>query len=72
MGGSAVDTPRPPPPPPLHPPLRVGVIEAARIIGVSRAQLYKIIKSGAISVVKEGRHTLLTIKELRSFVERDQ
>lgn len=52
-------------------PLRVGVREAARIIGVSRAQLYKHIKSGKIHTVKEGRHTLLTMKELRSFVERN-
>ena len=53
------------------PPLRVGVLEAARMIGVSRAQIYKHIKSGAIRTVKDGRTTLLTMKELRSFVERN-
>jgi excisionase family DNA binding protein len=55
----------------LPAPLRVGVLEAARLIGVSRAQLYKHMKSGSIRAVKEGRHTLFTMKELRAFVDRN-
>lgn len=49
-------------------PLRVGVPEAARILGVSRAQLYKHIKSGAIKAVKDGSRTLFTMTELRRYV----
>jgi excisionase family DNA binding protein len=53
-------------------PLRVGVLEAARIIGVSRRQLYNHIKSGTIRTQKDGRHTLLTMAELLAFVERNE
>lgn len=52
--------------------LRVGVAEAARIIGVSRSRLYKHIKEGAIKATKDGGRTLFTMKQLRSFVERSE
>lgn len=52
-------------------PLRVDVPEAARIIGVSRSRLYLHIKQGALRTVKDGGRTLLTMKELRAFVARN-
>jgi excisionase family DNA binding protein len=49
-------------------PLRVGVNEAARIIGVSRSRLYQHIKAGSIRSMKDGGRTLLSMAELRRFV----
>jgi hypothetical protein len=42
------------------------------MIGVSRGQLYRHIRSGALRPVKDGRRTLFTMKELRLFAERDE
>jgi excisionase family DNA binding protein len=48
--------------------LRVGVLEAARIIGVSRTRLYKHVKEGTIKVTKDGKRTLFSMRELQTFV----
>ena len=53
-------------------PLRVGVIEAARIIGVSRTRLYEHISEGNIHSIKDGKRTLFTMAELRAFVARSE
>jgi excisionase family DNA binding protein len=50
------------------PPLRVGVLEAARIIGVSRARLYKHVQAGELRPCKDGKRTLFTMTELQRFV----
>jgi len=50
--------------------LRVGVLEAARIIGVSRTRLYKHVRDGTIKITKDGGRTLFTMQELRAFVAR--
>jgi excisionase family DNA binding protein len=52
-------------------PLRVGIPEAARLLGVSRARLYEHMKAGAIRSVKDGARTLFTMAELRAFVARN-
>jgi excisionase family DNA binding protein len=51
-------------------PLRVGVEEAARIIGVSRSVIYKHMKAGTLRAVKDGSRTLFTMTELRAYVSR--
>jgi hypothetical protein len=51
-------------------PLRVGVLDAARIIGVSRARLYQHMKAGTIAFIKDGARTLFLVTELRAFVAR--
>lgn len=51
-------------------PLRVSTPEAARLIGISRANLYKKILAGQIAAQKDGRRTLITVEELRRYVER--
>jgi excisionase family DNA binding protein len=64
------------PPEPAEPnqwrsePLRVGVPEAARMLGVSRARLYDHIKRGSLKSVKDGSRTLFTMVELRAFAAR--
>jgi len=59
-------------PKPQIAPLRVDVIEAARIIGVSRRQLYRHVRAGKIDAVKDGSRTLFTMKELRAYIERSE
>lgn len=51
-------------------PLRVGVRDAARIIGVSRARLYQHMKAGSIEFIKDGTRTLFLVTALRVFVTR--
>ncbi|MCC6379950.1 MAG: helix-turn-helix domain-containing protein [Burkholderiales bacterium] len=51
-------------------PLRVSTPAAAQMIGISRATLYKKILRGEIQVQKDGRRTLVTVEELRRYVER--
>ena len=59
-------------PKPQIAPLRVDVIEAARIIGVSRRQLYRHVRAGKIDAVKDGRRTLFTRKAIDEFVSRTE
>ena len=49
------------------PPLRVGVPESARLLGISRSLLYLRIARGHISVVKDGQRTLIGMDELRRY-----
>lgn len=51
-------------------PLRVGILDAARVIGISRASLYKRILAGDIATQKDGKRTLVAVAELRRYVER--
>lgn len=51
-------------------PLRVDIVEAARILGVSRSRVYLRIKEGSLRAVKEGGRTLLAISELHAYVAR--
>ncbi len=44
--------------------LRFGMAEAAEILQMSRAQLYKRIKSGALRRQKDGTRTYITREEL--------
>lgn len=52
-------------------PLRVSIPDAAQILGVSRAHLYRHIKAGDIKTVKDGERTLFTMAELRAYVARN-
>lgn len=44
------------------------VIDAAKILGISRSTLYELISAGEIEIVKLGRRTLITRPTLESFV----
>ena len=52
-------------------PLRVGVVDAAKMLGIGRTRMYEHIKAGAIRTVKDGDRTLITVEELRGFVARE-
>jgi excisionase family DNA binding protein len=52
------------------PPLRLEIPEAAQALRISRALLYKRIRSGEIAAQRDGRRTFVTAAELRRYVER--
>ena len=53
----------------LLPALRFEVSEAARILRMSRAQLYNRINDGALKPQKDGARTYITRVELERYVE---
>ena len=50
------------------PALRFGVVEAARMLRMSRAQLYNRIQDGALKPQKDGSRTYFTRSELERYV----
>lgn len=44
--------------------------EAARVLGISRAHVYRLIRSGDLRARKLGRSTLITRAELSAFVAK--
>lgn len=50
------------------PQLRFEIIEAARILRISRATLYQRIRGGSIAVQKDGRRTFSTATEIHRYV----
>lgn len=50
------------------PQLRFEIIEAARILRMSRATLYERIKAGEIKAQKDGRRRYITAAELQRYV----
>ena len=52
-----------------HPPLAVPIDQAAVLINLSRANIYRLVKSGDIPKVKIGRRTLIRIKDLERVLE---
>jgi excisionase family DNA binding protein len=58
----------------VHPPvgelpqLRFEIIEAARILRMSRATLYERIRAGEIKAQKDGRRRYITAVELQRYV----
>ncbi len=55
---------------PMIEPLRVSVPEAGRILGLSRMTVWRLIAKGKIRPVRDGKRTLFTMTELRSYVAR--
>jgi excisionase family DNA binding protein len=54
------------------PQLRFEIIEAARILRISRATLYERIRGGSIVTQKDGRRTFITAAELHRYVTPSQ
>jgi len=50
------------------PQLRFNIVEAARILRLSRAALYDRVRDGLIKVQKDGRRTYITADELHRYV----
>lgn len=59
-------------PAPISPPLRHEIDEAARLLRISRALLYRRIRDGAIRAHKDGARTFISAAELARYVtDRD-
>ena len=52
----------------MMPALRFGVVEAARMLRMGRAQLYNRIHDGALKPQKDGARTYFTQSELERYV----
>jgi excisionase family DNA binding protein len=50
--------------------LTVRVPEAAQLLSVSRAALYRLLNSGEIEASKSGQKTLIHVASIRAFIER--
>ena len=50
------------------PQIRFDMMEAARILRISRATLYERIKTGEIRTQKDGRRSYVTVSELQRYV----
>jgi excisionase family DNA binding protein len=50
------------------PQIRFDILEAARILRISRATLYEHIKTGEIKTQKDGRRSYVTANELQRYV----
>lgn len=50
--------------------LTVRVPDAARLLSISRAALYRLIASGELEVAKNGQKTLVIVASIKAFVER--
>ena len=50
--------------------LTVRVPEAAQLLSMSRAALYRLLASGEIEASKSGQKTLIHVSSLKAFVER--
>lgn len=51
------------------PPMRFNINESTQILRMSRAQLYKRIASGDISIQKDGARTYVSLRELERYVD---
>ena len=49
--------------------LAYGVIEAASLLGLSRASLYKMMSAGELASFKAGKRRLIAAEALRSWLE---
>jgi excisionase family DNA binding protein len=50
------------------PQIRFDILEAARILRISRATLYERIKAGEIKTQKDGHRSYVTVTELQRYV----
>lgn len=54
----------------LNDALTVRVPVAARVLGIGKTKLYELISAREIDVIKVGRATLIVVRSLERFVER--
>jgi excisionase family DNA binding protein len=50
------------------PHLRFEIIEAARMLRMSRATLYQCIRAGHLAIQKDGRRSYITVTELHRYL----
>jgi excisionase family DNA binding protein len=52
--------------------LTVRVPEAAQLLSISRAAVYRLLSSGEIEASKSGQKTLVIVASIKAFVERNR
>lgn len=50
--------------------LTIRVPDAARMLGIGKTKLYELIAAREIDIIKDGRATLIVVRSLERFVER--
>ena len=48
--------------------LRFDIVEAARMLRMSRATLYQRIRAGHLAIQKDGRRSYITVRELHRYL----
>lgn len=51
------------------PPLAVSIVDAAAMMGVSRATFYRELSAGRISARKSGKRTLVLVEEIQRWLD---
>lgn len=57
---------------PLLDRLAVRVPDAAQILSISRAAVYRLLSAGEIEASKSGQKTLIIVESLKAFIERNR
>lgn len=52
--------------------LTVRVPDAARLLSISRAALYRLLADGELEVAKNGQKTLVIVASIKAFVDRSR
>jgi excisionase family DNA binding protein len=52
--------------------LTVRVPEAAQLLSISRAAVYRLLSSGEIEAAKSGQKTMVIVSSIKAFVERNR
>ena len=53
-----------------HPPLAVGVLDGAKMVGAGRSYLYELMGNGELPFVRLGKRRLLLITDLADLLQR--
>ena len=50
-------------------PVAIGISDAVAMVGISRAQIYRLVGAGKINMVKSGRRSLIPVSSLIGYVQ---
>lgn len=56
----------------IHMPLAVAPAEAAKMLSIGKTRLYLMIGNKEIPVIKIGRRTLIRVRDIEAFLDRQQ
>lgn len=50
-------------------PMTIGISGAVAMVGISRAQIYRLVAAGEINMVKSGRRSLIVVSTLIRYIQ---